>query len=63
MQPRYVLIKKFCELVGYTELAVRRKIERGVCVIGKQYKRSPDGHLMIDMEGFSKWVEGVEGAA
>lgn len=54
---RYVRINKFVELTGYTEKAVRRKIEEGVWVAGREYRRAPDSTIFIDMEGFARWVE------
>jgi hypothetical protein len=45
-------------ITGYTEKAVRRKIEDGVWVEGRQYVRAPDGAVLIDMEGFYKWARG-----
>ena len=63
MTPRYVQISKFCELTGYTERAVETKIHRGVWVEGRQYRRAPDGRLLIDMEGYEKWVENQPEAA
>lgn len=55
---RYVLIPKFCAESGYTEKAVRLKIERGVWIEGRQWRKAPDGHVMIDIEGVERWVEG-----
>jgi hypothetical protein len=55
---RYVRLPLFEQLTGYTQKAVRRKIERGVWVEGRQFRRAPDGHILIDMEGYKKWVEG-----
>lgn len=55
---RYVLIPKFCDLVGYTDKAVRRKIEEGIWREGHEYRRAPDGHVQIDLEGYERWVEG-----
>lgn len=54
---RYVRIKKFSELTGNTEKAVRRKIERGVFIEGLHYLRDPDGRIHIDMEAYKAWVE------
>jgi len=59
MLPRYVRIKKFVELTGYTERAVRCKIHEGVWIEGRQYVRGPDGAILMDMEGYERWV--VEG--
>lgn len=60
---RYVRIVKFCELSGYTEKAVRRKIDDGVWVAGREYRRAPDGSLQIDLEGYARWVEAGTAAA
>lgn len=54
---KYVLIKRFAEITGYTEKAVRRKIEEGVWLQGVHFRKAPDGHLMMDLEAFYKWVE------
>lgn len=62
MYPRYVLIKKFKELTAYSERAVEGKIAAGVWREGREYRKAPDGHILIDMEGFYKWVEGRKAA-
>lgn len=54
---RYVRIPKFCEFTGYTEKAVREKIRTGVWAEGLQYRRAEDGHILIDLQGYEKWVE------
>ena len=54
---RYVLIPLFCAATGYTEKAVRRKIQSGVWLQGQVWRKAPDGHIVIDMEGYNKWVE------
>lgn len=60
---RYVRVSKFCELTGYTDKAVRRKIQEGVWKAGREFRRAPDGTILIDMEGYARWVEaGVEAA-
>lgn len=55
---RYVLVPAFCAWTGYTEKAVRRKIEDGVWVEGVHYRKSPDGRIQMDMEAYERWVEG-----
>jgi hypothetical protein len=57
---RYVLIPKFCELSGYTDKAVRRKMEEGVWLENQHYRRAPDRHVLIDVEGIERWVEGQQ---
>lgn len=54
---RYVKLPLFEHLSGYTEKAVRRKIEDGHWLEGKEYVRAPDGHILVDMEGYCRWVE------
>lgn len=65
---RYVLIKAFCDprtvfYRGYTEKAVERKIETNAWREGREYRRAPDGHIMIDCQGVDRWVEGQKAAA
>lgn len=54
---RYVRLPRFEQLTGYTQKAVRRKIEAGVWLEGREYRRAPDGRIMVDLEGYKKWVE------
>lgn len=58
---KYVTIKKFAELSGYTEKAVRGKIEKGVWLQGSHYRKAPDGRVMIACEAVERWVEGEVG--
>ena len=55
---RFVRIPLASQLTGYTEKAIRRKIEEGVWLEGREYKRAPDGNLLIDMEAYERWVGG-----
>lgn len=54
---RRVLIPLFCDLTGYTDVAVRRKIEDGVWLQGKHYRKAPDGRIHINMQEFYVWGE------
>jgi hypothetical protein len=60
---RYVRIKKFVEMSGYTAPAIYNKIQEGVFVEGREYRRAPDNQVLIDMEGFERWVEGGQALA
>jgi hypothetical protein len=55
---RYVLLKLAAQATGYTVKAMERKIERGDWIEGKVWVRAPDGRILIDMQGFQRWVEG-----
>lgn len=60
---RYVRIPRFCEITGWTVKAVERKIEDGVWVEGREYRRAPDRNILIDMKGYDRWVEDGKAAA
>jgi len=53
---RYTTIRKFSELSGYTEDAVRSKIKRGDWLQDREWVKAPDGRILIDMVGYSAWV-------
>ena len=55
---RYVRLPIFEAITGYTERAVEGKIREAVWMEGIHYRRAPDGHILVDMEGYYKWVEG-----
>jgi hypothetical protein len=58
---RYMLIDAAAAALGSTPKAIRMKMERGVWVENKQYRRAPDGRIWIDMQGVEKWVEAGPG--
>ncbi len=58
MKARFVRIPVAAELTGYTQKAIRRKIESGVWLEGREFRRAPDGNILIDMENFERWVAG-----
>ena len=60
---RYVRIPKFEELTGYTVKAIARKIETGAWIEGRQYRRAPDGHILVDLQEYERWVENQSPAA
>ncbi len=59
---RYQLISKFCADTGYSADAVKGKIASGVWRYGVVWRHAPDGHRVIDVEGFNEWVisQGLE---
>ena len=58
-QLEWVLIPMFAALTGYTEKAVRRKIEDGVWIQGKHYQKAPDGRITMNIQEYYKWVQGA----
>lgn len=53
----FVTIPLASAVTGLSEKAIRRKIEDGKWIEGREYRRSPDGGVFISIEGFCKWVE------
>jgi hypothetical protein len=61
---RYLTIRKFAAESGYTEAAIRAKISGGVWLLNAEWRRAPDGRVLIDVEGYEAWVErGKTGAS
>ena len=60
---RYKTIHQFSAESGYTEYAIRGKIRDGIWMEGRVWKRAPDGHILIDIEGYHQWVENGNGLA
>jgi hypothetical protein len=55
---KYVTVNHFVHLTGYSSKAIYCKIAEGHWIEGQQYRRAPDGRLMIMPEGVERWVEG-----
>jgi hypothetical protein len=53
----YVVINLAALVTGLSEKAIRRKIEEGVWLEGREYIRGPDNHIYISMKGYAQWVE------
>lgn len=59
---RFTTIKRFSMLSGYSEAAMRTKISRGIWLQDKVWVRAPDDRILIDVEGYEKWVTDLESA-
>jgi hypothetical protein len=53
----YVTVPLAAQATGLSEKAIRRKIEDGKWIEGREFRRSPDGGIFISMEGYKRWVE------
>jgi hypothetical protein len=53
----YVTIPIAAAITGYSAKAIRRKIEAGVWLEGREFRRAPDGHVLISVKGYESWVE------
>jgi len=54
---RYLTIRKFSSESGYTEAAIRAKIQDGTWMKDYVWQKAPDGRILIDVEGYEAWVE------
>ena len=57
----YVTVKLAAALTGLTDRAIRRKIQEGKWLEGREWRRSPDGGIFISMKGFERWLEEARG--
>lgn len=59
MHVEWVTVRKFALETGYTEKAVRNKIDRGDWLRGQVWTKAPDGRILLSIEGFNRWVESI----
>lgn len=53
---RFITIRLASQVTGLTEKAIRRKIERGIWLEGRHFRRA-DGGIFIDMKRYEEWAE------
>lgn len=53
----YVVIDLAATITGLSTKAIRRKIEDGIWIKGREYRRAPDGRIYISIKGYTQWVE------
>ena len=53
----YVTVDLAASMTGFTEKAIRRKIQDGIWLEGREYRKSPDGRILISIKGYASWVE------
>lgn len=56
---RYVTIPLAAATLGYSIDAIEAKVARGVWLEGREWRRAPDGRVLIDTKGVERWVEGL----
>jgi hypothetical protein len=54
---RYVTVSLAAKITGRSEKSIRRKIEDGKWIEGREYRRDPDGGINIDTKEIERWVE------
>ncbi len=53
---RFVTIKKFTELTGYTRSAIDKRRARGEWREGEVVLKAPNGDLLMNIEAYEQWV-------
>jgi hypothetical protein len=56
LAPRARLNETTAMSLGMTDKAIRRKIEDGKWIEGREYHRDPDGNIWLDFKGIMRWV-------
>ncbi len=56
MMPRWVLINRAAELIGYSEDAIRHMVKNGTWAEGRVWKKR-GGRVFINIEEFDRWVD------
>ena len=54
---RYVTVELAATITGLSEGAVRKRIERGIWLENREWRKGPDNRIWVDMKGVEKWVE------
>jgi putative excisionase DUF1233 len=54
---RYVTVELAAKTHGLSPGAIRKRIERGQWIEGREWRRGPDGRVWIDTKGVERWVE------
>ncbi len=53
---QFVTIAMAALMTGLSEKAIRRKIEVGKWLVGREVFKSPDGGVFVSIKGFESWV-------
>lgn len=53
----YVTVHLAAIITGLSEKAIRRKIQEGKWIEGREFRRSPDGGIFISIKGYQNWIE------
>lgn len=54
---RYVTVELAAVMHGLSPGAIRKRVERGQWIEGREWRRGPDGRVWIDTKGVERWIE------
>ena len=57
----YITVALAATITGLSEKAIRRKMQDGKWLEGREYRKSPDGGIFISIKGYMAWVERGKG--
>jgi hypothetical protein len=52
----FVTVSLAATMTGLTEKAIRRKIEEGKWLVGREVFKSPDGGVFVSIKGVEQWI-------
>ncbi|TKR55448.1 excisionase [Allopusillimonas ginsengisoli] len=53
----FVTVRRFSELSGYSEDAIRSKVRDRIWAENEVWKKAPDGRILINIQGYESWVQ------
>jgi hypothetical protein len=53
----YITVALAATITGLSEKAIRRKMQDGKWLEGREYRKSPDGGIFISIKGYVDWIE------
>lgn len=56
----YVTVPLAAACLGLTEKAIRRKMQDGIWLDGREYRKGPDGRIYIHIPSVERWVESAK---
>ena len=54
---RFVTIKRLAELSGYSEKAIRRKIDLGIFLEDVHFFKAPDSRIHFNVDAYEQWLQ------
>lgn len=54
----WILIRKLCELSGYSDDAIRAKIKRGIWKEGRHWRKAADNRIVFNVVAINDWMGG-----
>lgn len=56
----WVTVELYAALSGLSEGAIRKRLERGLWLENKHWRKAPDNRVYICRQAVCRWIEGKE---